>query len=134
MLTKARTRKSKACKPAQMPTESESQTDSKCPPAAFTPAQRRRMRALFALRHERTLTTAEQEELNRLVDAEWDAAIARGIRKVLAAHPELVDGQGNLNVPLVDALLREKYAAATTSLKRSERAHDTKESSPADTP
>ncbi len=117
MLTKVT--KAKASKPVKPPTAGGSETDgverkrSQRPPVVFTPAQRRRMRTLFDIRNERLLTAAEQEELTRLVNAEWDAAIERATRKVLAAHPEYADEHGNLNVPLVDKLLREKYAAET---------------------
>lgn len=91
MLTKARATKSKASKTVKPPTPNGAETDGKRPPAVFTAAQKRRMRYLFNLRHERPLTAAEQEELSRLVDAEWDAAIERADRKIKAAYPELKD-------------------------------------------
>ncbi len=123
MLTKAT--KAKASKPVKPPAAGASETDgvererSQRPPVVFTPTQKRRMRALFDLRNERLLTAAEQEELTRLVNAEWDAAIERATRKVLAAHPEYADEHGNLNTPLVDKLLRERYADETRSNEES---------------
>lgn len=113
MLTKAT--KAKASKPVKTPTAGGSETDGKRPPVVFTAAQKRRMRYLFDIRNERLLTPAEQEELHRLVDAFYDDAIEKATRKVLAAHPEYADEHGNLNIPLVDKLLRDKYAAETNS-------------------
>lgn len=105
MLTKRKPTKTKASKTVK----------GKRPPVVFTAAQKRRMRALFALRNERLLTTAEQEGLHRLVDAFYDDMIEKATRKVLVAHPEYADEHGNLNIPLVDKLLREKYATETHS-------------------
>lgn len=115
MLTKPKATKTKASQPVKPSTAGGAETDGKRLPAVFTAAQHQRMRYLFNLRQERPLTATEQEELSRLVDAEWDAAIERATRKVLAAHPEYADEHGNLNIPLVDKLLREKYAAETCS-------------------
>ncbi len=91
MLTKSKATKTKAPKPAKPLTASGTETDGKRPPVVFTAAQKRRMRYLFDKGHQRPLTAAELEELDRLVDALYDDAIAKADRKIKAAYPELKD-------------------------------------------
>jgi hypothetical protein len=129
MLTKAKATKAKASKPAQAITANGAETDGverkrlQRPPAAFTAAQRRRMRALFALRYERPLTANEQEELTHLVNAEWDAAIARADRKIKAAYPELKDVNIDSLSPMEWKELSErvKQQPATASKKQNRK-------------
>lgn len=57
----------------------------------FTNEQKERMRILWELAREGTITPEEERELHQLVGEEWEAAINAAQKNVMAAYPDLFE-------------------------------------------